>query len=172
MEAVSSDGSPVEAWAALPAEPELATVRQLIAGRRRVLDLGAGTGRIADPLTADGCYVVAVDDSEAMLSRVVAATTVCSRIEELNLGERFDAVLLLSHLINSPEPLPLLLSAARHLSADGLLIVERLAPGRRWQEGSSNCGVVEVSLTKLTVELPRITARTTYGIDDRFCHQD
>jgi len=56
----TEDGSPVEVYRRLPAmgEPELA--HALFPGGR-VLDLGAGTGRIADPLVALGHDVLAVD---------------------------------------------------------------------------------------------------------------
>lgn len=72
----SGDGSPIEAYALLPAEPELGVVRQLLGERRTVLDLGCGTGRIADPLAAESRDVVAVDESAAMLEFVQAATPV------------------------------------------------------------------------------------------------
>jgi len=61
----------------LPAEPELRVVRQLLGERRTVLDLGCGTGRIADPLAAEGCHVVAVDESAALLERVLAEPGLC-----------------------------------------------------------------------------------------------
>ena len=38
----------------------------------RVLDLGAGTGRLAIPLAGRGCRVIAIDPSQAMLERLVA----------------------------------------------------------------------------------------------------
>lgn len=40
--------------------------------RRRLLELGAGTGRLAIPLAAAGHHVVALDDSAAMLERLGA----------------------------------------------------------------------------------------------------
>jgi hypothetical protein len=116
--------------------------------------------------------VVAVDESEEMLSRVTTATTVHSRIEELDLGRTFEAVLLLSHLVNGTAPQPLIATAARHLTPDGVLIVQRLEPGRHWQEGSSQAGPVVISLGDLRVELPEITARTTYRINTQVWEQD
>ena len=47
MNAVTPDGSPVEVYRRIPPEPELSIVRQYIGNRRRVLDLGAGTGVLA-----------------------------------------------------------------------------------------------------------------------------
>ncbi len=171
-EDTTADGSPVPAYAVLPAEPELTAVRELLGGRHSVLDLGAGTGRLADPLAAAGHDVVAVDDSDAMLERVRRARPVRSRIEDLDLGETFDAVLLLSHLINQQDPRPLLASAARHLAADGVLVLQRLVPGHPWREGSSRAGPVEISLSRLIVALPRVAARTTFRLGAQVWHQD
>ena len=162
IDCASDDGSPVEAYALLPAEPELGVVRQLLGERRTVLDLGCGAGRIADPLAAEGRQVVGVDESAAMLERVRAATSAHGRIEELALHRTFDGVLLLSHLVNGPDPQPLLAVAARHLGPGGVLIIQRLEPGRCWREGSSQAGPVLISLSNLTVNLPRVAARTTY----------
>jgi SAM-dependent methyltransferase len=168
----SEDGSPVEAYALLPAEPELEVVRQLLGERRTVLDLGCGTGRIADPLAAEGRHVVAVDESAAMLERVRVAAPVHVRIEELTLHRTFEGVLLLSHLINGPDPRPLLTAAACHLGPRGVLIIQRLEPGRCWREGSFQTGPVLIGLSNLTVDLPRVAARTTYRTPTRTWDQD
>jgi hypothetical protein len=37
-----------------------------------------------------------------------------------------------------------------------------LEPGRLWRESSAQAGSVLISLSNLTVDLPRIAARTTY----------
>lgn len=168
---VSADGSPVAAYAALPAEPELSVVRGLLRGRTSVLDLGCGTGRIADPLAQDGHDVAAVDESDAMLHRVRYARTVRSPIEQLDLGRTFDAVLLLSHLVNSANVNDILDAAARHLVDGGLLIAQRLEPGRPWRSGSSQVGPVTIGLDDLTVDGPRIEGTTTYSVDGRTWRQ-
>lgn len=64
-----------------------------------ILDLGAGVGRIADPLARLGHRVVAVDDLAEMLGHVCGAITVHSSIESLRLPDRFGVVLLGNHLI-------------------------------------------------------------------------
>jgi hypothetical protein len=113
------------------------------------LPLDSGTEEVA-PQTAE------------VRRRVVSATALQSRIKELDLGRTFDAVLLPSHLINGPDPQPLLAAAGRHLASDGVLVTQRLEPGRRWQEGFSQAGPVRISLSHLTIGLPRVAARTTY----------
>lgn len=164
---VSNDGSPVDAYAALPAEPELSVVRAHLRGRVQVLDLGCGTGRIADPLAGDGHDVVAVDESEQMVRRVQLAYAVQSPIEELDVGRSFDAVLLLSHLINAVNAPALLNAAARHLAKGGILLAQRLEPGRQWLAGSVQVGPVTVALVDLSVDGDRILGTTRYSLGDR-----
>lgn len=164
---VSADGSPVEAYAALPAEPELSVVRGRLRGRLRVLDLGCGTGRIADPLSEEGHDVVAVDESAPMLRRVQHAHAMQSSIEQLDIGRTFDAVLLLSHLINADNAPAFLCAAARHLVDGGLLLAQRLEPGQRWQVGSARIGPVTVALLDVFVDGPRISGTTSYSVDGR-----
>jgi SAM-dependent methyltransferase len=129
---ITADGCAVEVYRLLPAsgEPELVSA---LAGRgARILDLGAGTGRIADPLVELGHQVVAVDDSAEMLAAVRRARPHRSRIEQLDLPERFDVVLLASHLVNTPDDdlrRGLLRAARRHLADGGRVLLQWHEPG-------------------------------------------
>lgn len=95
-----------------------------------LLELGCGTGRVTRQLVARGYSVVAVDESPEMLEHVRGAERVRARIEELDLGRRFDAALLLSNLLTAePEQRQAFLdTCARHTD---LLVVETLPLG--WQ---------------------------------------
>lgn len=165
---VTPDGCPVTAYAALPAEPDLSKVRELVADKRRVLDLGAGAGRIAEPLAAAGHEVVAVDESAEMLAHLTLATPIRSRIETFASGDRFDAVLLLSHLINTPDEQQrqaILAAAARHLAPDGLVVIQRHEPGRRLRPGTADVGDVHLTVTDVDDgDWPRIRATTHYRV--------
>lgn len=122
---VAPDGSPVDVYASLRAMGEGERVAAAIPPPARLLELGCGTGRVTRQLLELGYTVVAVDESPEMLAHVRDAETVCARIEELDLGRTFDAVLLLSNLLTvEPEQRRAFLAAcARH---SDLLVVESL----------------------------------------------
>jgi SAM-dependent methyltransferase len=126
---ISPDGSPVEFYARLPEDRAAATViHQAIPAGATVLELGAGTGRVTHPLLALGHPVVAVDVSAGMLARISGARTICARIEDLRLDAEFDAVLLMSYLINYGQRDGFLLACQRHVTPAGLVILQRETP--------------------------------------------
>jgi SAM-dependent methyltransferase len=111
-------------------EPEI--VHGAIPAGSSVLELGCGTGRITHPLMALGHQVVAVDESPEMLAHVRDAEKVCTRIENLALGRRFDVVLLASHLINTDDTAQrtAFLAACRdHVADEGCVVIQQQAPG-------------------------------------------
>jgi len=133
---IAPDGSPVEVYLRLPDRGEGALVAAALPPPASLLELGCGTGRVTRQLVARGYSVVAVDESPEMLEHVRDAETVCARIEELDLGRRFDAVLLLSNLltVEAEQRRAFLDACARH--AD-LLVVETLPLGWRPPESES-----------------------------------
>ena len=128
---ITPDGCAVDFYAQLPDFGEPAIVHDAAGAGASILDLGCGAGRITRPLAALGHEVVAVDESPDMLAHVRGAQTVCARIEDLDLGRRFDAVLLASHLINVPDESArraLLTACSRHVADDGCVIIQQHAP--------------------------------------------
>ncbi len=128
---ITPDGCAVDFYAQMAAMGEPAIVHEAIGPGAAVLELGSGTGRITHPLAGLGHPVVAVDESPEMLAHVHGAQTVCARIEDLELGRRFDAVLLASHLINTDDVTTrtaLLDACRRHVSDDGCVVVQMHAP--------------------------------------------
>ena len=66
--------------ATMPLEPEeherqLAGVTELFSEGARIVDIGAGLGRIAIPLAERGCDVLAIDDEGAWLAGIAGATS-------------------------------------------------------------------------------------------------
>jgi SAM-dependent methyltransferase len=136
---ITPDGCAVDFYALLPPgrEPEIIHLAAGSAGDS-ILDLGSGTGRVADALVKIGHPVVAVDESLEMLAHVRSAETVCARIENLALGRTFDIVVLASHLLNVPDEgvrQALLRSCARHLAVTGRVIIQHHPP--QWFAGAT-----------------------------------
>jgi SAM-dependent methyltransferase len=101
-----------------------------------ILELGCGTGRILRPLAELGHPVLGVDESAAMLARADGLPTVCSPIETLRLDRTFGAVLLASTMINTnpAQRGAFLATCRRHVSPDGVVVIQQTAP--RWFSGA------------------------------------
>lgn len=132
---ITPDGCAVELYERLPVEDEPAIIGRAVPARARVLELGCGVGRVTHPLVRRGFIVVAVDESPQMLERVRGARTICSPIEILELGERFDVVLLGSFLVHAGDRRVrqgLLRACRRHVADDGCVLIQREGDG--WHE--------------------------------------
>ena len=142
------DGSPVELYARLPELGEGDVVASVVPTGASVLELGCGTGRITRQLVRLGYRVTAVDESAEMLAHVRGAETVQARIEKLELGRRFDAVVLAGNLVTAgPEQRREFLETCRR-HAD-LVIIEGLPLGWSPDDGESTLGEV---VSRLHVE--------------------
>jgi SAM-dependent methyltransferase len=130
---IAPDGSPVELYLRLPERTEeAALVHDLLPSGGSVLDLGCGTGRLAEPLARLGHPVTGVDNEPEMLAALRLASGVCADIASLDLGERFDAVLLMSHFVDTadePFVAAVLRTVRRHVRDGGVAVVERYPPG-------------------------------------------
>jgi SAM-dependent methyltransferase len=99
---------------------------------QRVLDLGCGTGRHSVAMAERGYDVVGVDRSPEMLARARerggSALFQQGDITSFNLGERFDAVLImfavLGYMTDNAALKGALAVARHHVSADGLLVAD------------------------------------------------
>lgn len=126
--AITADGCAVDLYAELPVGREPEVIHAAVPGAASILELGCGAGRVTRPLVALGYEVTAVDESAEMLAHVTGARTVKARIEDLDLPDRFDVVLLASHLVNVPDDAllaSLLACTRRHVKSDGCVILER-----------------------------------------------
>jgi SAM-dependent methyltransferase len=127
---ITPDGCAVDFYALIPDFGEPGIVHEAAGAGASILELGSGAGRVTHPLVALGHPVVAVDESPEMLAHVRGAETVCARIQDLDLGRRFGAVLLASHLVNADdETRSVFLDACRrHVADDGCVIVQQHSP--------------------------------------------
>jgi SAM-dependent methyltransferase len=161
---VAPDGSPVGVYLRLPELGEGEVVAAVLPATASVLELGCGAGRITGQLVRLGLRVTAVDESPEMLAHVRDAETVQAQIEGLELGCRFDAVLLASNLVNA-EPSrrrAFLETCRRH--AD-LVILEGLPLGWSPENGETILGDVRSSLHVDRVQGGFVSGEMEYEID-------
>ncbi|MGQ4422276.1 class I SAM-dependent methyltransferase, partial [Streptomyces violaceoruber] len=126
--AITPDGCAVELYSRLPVGVVPDIVAAAVPEGARILELGSGVGRMTHALLERGFGVTAVDESAEMLERVRGARTICSPIEDLDLGERFDAVMLASFLVHAGDVevrRGLLRTCARHVAEDGCVLIQR-----------------------------------------------
>ncbi|MGW5094748.1 class I SAM-dependent methyltransferase [Streptomyces nodosus] len=126
--AITPDGCAVELYARLPIGEEPEIIAAAVPTGAHILELGSGVGRMTHPLLERGFTVTAVDESPEMLERVHGARTRCSPIEDLDLGERFDVVMLASFLVHAGDAevrRGLLRTCVRHLADDGCVLIQR-----------------------------------------------
>jgi SAM-dependent methyltransferase len=126
----------------------VARLREL-AGDGPALELAVGTGRIALPLAATGPRVDGIDLSAAMLERLRAKPggdalhVVQGDMATVELADRYRLVYLvfnsLMNLLTQDEQVACVANAARHLSDDGVFVVEIVVPdamyGLRQRDG-------------------------------------
>ncbi|MFJ2156082.1 class I SAM-dependent methyltransferase [Streptomyces sp. NPDC087856] len=126
--AITPDGCAVELYSRLPIGQEPDIIAAAVPAGAHILELGSGVGRMTHPLLERGFTVTAVDESAEMLERVQGARTICSPIEQLDLGETFDVVMLASFLVHAGDVevrRGLLRTCVRHVAPGGSVLVQR-----------------------------------------------
>lgn len=167
---ITADGCAVELYAQLPAFGEPEIMHGAVPAGASVLDLGCGTGRILRPLTALGHPVLGVDESPEMLARCADLATLCASIEGLRLDRRFDAVLMASNLLNTPDRrqrVQWLAVAARHLAGPaGQVVIQQHPPS--WFDRVTNTrqakGGITFGLRDVVRSGPLVSATAEYRI--------
>ncbi|MDR3084091.1 MAG: class I SAM-dependent methyltransferase [Streptomyces sp.] len=126
--AITPDGCAVDLYTRLPVRDEPDIIAAAVPTGARILELGCGVGRMTHPLLDRGFTVTAVDESSEMLERVQGARTICSPIEDLDLGETFDVVMLASFLVHAGDVevrRGLLRTCVRHVADGGCVLIQR-----------------------------------------------
>ena len=166
-------GSQAELYLLLTDFGESQIVHAAAVDRGSILELGCGTGRMTRALLELGHAVTAVDQDAEMLGHVPeGAEAVLSDIESLNLGHQYSVVLLASNLINDPEVAVrsrLLATCRRHVSPDGVVILQRYQPDLLGWEPSDwvNRGPVAVRISHFQRRGDRFSATIEYRHEDR-----
>lgn len=131
----------------------------------RVLELGAGTGRLAIPLAQTGLSVIALDASTAMLTQLRAAdseqrveTVEADMVEGLPPGP-FDAVLVayntfFSGLLDPGRQRACLAGVAARLAPKGSLVIEAFVPDDPPRSGD-HVGIRSMTATAVVLSVSR-----------------
>lgn len=118
-------------------------LREIDARQDRVLELACGTGRVSIPLLKAGINLTCVDMSVEMLdvlrrklaSEDLHADIVCQDVRELDLGQRFDVVLMpftsFMELADRADQVRALRAIRRHLSERGRFLCALHNPAKR-----------------------------------------
>jgi SAM-dependent methyltransferase len=168
-----------------PRGDERAAVARLaeLAGDGPALELAIGTGRIALPLAATGLRVDGVDLSPAMIERLRAKpggdalAVTCGDMAVVELPDRYRLVYVvfnsLMNLLTQDEQVRCVANAARHLTEDGVFVVENVVPDAMYVLHNDRDGVDQyvgaeaVGPDGVTVQVGRYD-RVTQRVDK--CH--
>jgi SAM-dependent methyltransferase len=170
---ITPDGCAVELYRLLPPMGEPEVVHAAVPAGASILELGAGAGRVTHRLVALGHPLVAVDESAEMLASVRGAETIRARIQDLDLGRRFDVVLLASFLVNTDDRTlrrRFLEASRRHVRDDGCVLVQRHPPAwfEEAAEGEGMAGGIIHRLRDLSRPAPgRLAATVEYQAGDQ-----
>jgi SAM-dependent methyltransferase len=153
--AITPDGCAVELYERIPVGEEPDVIEGAVPPGARILELGSGVGRMTRPLLERGFAVTAVDESPEMLERVTGSHTVCSSIEALDMGERYDVVMLASFLVHAPDVgvrQALLSTCRRHVIDGGCVLIQR--EGEDWHDRVPREGPIGEGLARIVSSEP------------------
>ncbi len=147
------------------ARPTEATVEFLasIAGKRRVLELGIGTGRIAIPLAAKGFKLCGLDASQKMVAKMRekpggdAIQVEFGNFGEVKIGGKFSLIYVVFNtffsLPTQDEQVRCFQRIARHLSDDGVFAIEGFVPDLGRYDRGQRVGAINVSAERVLFEV-------------------
>jgi SAM-dependent methyltransferase len=134
-----------------------------VAGKRRVLELGIGTGRIAVPLAAKGLKVFGIDASEKMVEKMRekpggdAIPVVFGNFADVKIGGQFSLIYVVFNtffaLLTQDEQVRCLQRVARHLTPEGAFAMEAFVPDPSRFEHGQRVGAIDVGTDRVRLEV-------------------
>jgi SAM-dependent methyltransferase len=136
-----------------------------LAGGGRALELGIGTGRIAVPLAGRGIDIAGIDSSEAMIARLRAKPggqdipVTIANFLEVDVEGEFAVVYIpfntLFALTTQEEQVRCFQNVARHLTEDGVFVVEAFVPDVSRYDRHQRVSVDQVNNDHVLLEVSR-----------------
>jgi len=134
-----------------------------VAGQRRVLELGIGTGRIAVPLAAKGLKLFGIDASEKMVAQMrakaggAAIPVVIGNFADLKVSGQFSLIYVVFNtffaLLTQDEQVRCFQRAARHLTSDGVFLIEAFVPDSSRFDRGQRIGALDVETDYVRFEV-------------------
>jgi SAM-dependent methyltransferase len=133
-----------------------------IAGNRRVLELGIGSGRIAVPLAAKGLKVFGIDASEKMVEKMRekpggdTMPVVFGNFDDVKISGHFSLIYVVFStffaLLTQEEQIRCLQRVARHLTAEGAFVMEAFVPDPSRFDRGQRVGALDVDTDRVRLE--------------------
>jgi SAM-dependent methyltransferase len=134
-----------------------------ITGKRRVLELGIGTGRIAVPLAGKGLKVFGIDASEKMVEKMRekpggdTIPVVFGNFADVKIGGQFSLIYVVFStffaLLTQEEQVRCLQRVARHLTAEGSFVMEAFVPDPSRFDRGQRVGALDVDTDRVRLEV-------------------
>jgi len=135
-----------------------------LAGEGPALELGIGTGRVAIPLAEAGMEVHGIDTSQAMVDQLRSKPSgdrihvTIGSFAEFSFRTRFPVVYVVFNtffsLLTQEEQISSFASIARHLTPDGVFVMQAFVPDVTRFEGQQQRVAVEsIGIDEITLEM-------------------
>ncbi|HYL58282.1 MAG TPA: class I SAM-dependent methyltransferase [Candidatus Acidoferrales bacterium] len=144
-----------------------------VAGNRRVLELGIGTGRVAIPLAARGVKVYGIDASPKMVEKMRAKPGGDAiRVEfgnfaDVKIGGKFSLIFVVFNTLfmleDQATQLRCFAQVAKHLTPDGAFVIEAFVPDHSLFDRGQRLAVSHIGddFVKLDASIHDRAAQTT-----------
>jgi len=133
-----------------------------IAGKRRVLELGIGTGRVALPLAARGFNVCGIDASPKMVAQMRAKpggdsiAVEIGNFADVKISGKFSLIFVafntLFMLESQDEQIRCFSQVARHLIDDGVFVIEAFVPDQSLFDRGQRVAVSRVEADEIQLD--------------------
>jgi SAM-dependent methyltransferase len=150
-------------------EADLSVLKEL-AGHGKALELGIGTGRMAVPLKQSGVEVHGIDASPAMVAKMRAKPggadipVAMGDFAEVPIEGQFDLVYILFNtffaLLTQDDQVRCFQNVARHLTPNGVFLVEAFVPDLHRFQGDQAVRAVEVGVNLVRLDVSEIDILT------------
>jgi SAM-dependent methyltransferase len=150
-----------------------------LAGQREALEFAVGTGRIALPLTRAGVRVHGIEQSQHMVDRMrekpdgESVDVFIGDMARVDTGSRYGLVYLvyntIGNLLTQDDQVQCFENAARHLTNDGVIVLECRVPSAPSRPGLQFVDAERVAADQVTLDVGRYDPVTQVLDENHVC---